>query len=126
MHELTVAQSLVDMAVAEAGRHGATRITRIACRIGRLRAVDDSLLHEAFAIAREGGVAANAELEIGSVGMALKCPACGRETQLDGWQFDCPECGSSDVTLSGGDELELSSIDVEVPDENPSASQEPV
>jgi len=126
MHELTVAQSLVDMAVAEARRHGATRITRIMCRIGRLRAVDDSLLRDAFAMASEGSVAASAVLDVVSVGMLLSCPTCGGEVQLDGWRFDCPSCGHSDVSLNGGNELELCSIDVEVPDEDRSAAQEPV
>ena len=116
MHELSIAQSMLEIAEAEARRHGATKITRIDCRIGCLRQADTALLSEAFELARIGTAAAEASLAVATVGMKLDCSACGGHADLDGWQFECPSCGSTDIQLSGGDDIELTSLELEIPD----------
>lgn len=113
MHELTVAMALVDAAEAEARRVGATRISRIGCRIGLLRQVDADLLREAFAVARRGATA-NATLEVQTDGLRLRCRTCGVECQVDAFAAWCPRCRSEDVELRGGDALELTTLDLEL------------
>jgi len=117
MHELSIVNSLLDAAEAEAAQHGATRITHVYCRIGCLRQVDQMLLHEAFDLARRGTLADGAALSVTKVGMRLSCHECSHQTDLDGWRFDCPACGSTKIALDGGDELELTSLTLELPDE---------
>ena len=80
--------------------------------------MDQWLLTEAFALARTGTLAEAAELAVTYVGMHLHCRPCGHDADLNGWQFECPNCGATDVKLSGGDELELTSLELEVPDED--------
>lgn len=116
MHELSVVTSLVELAHREADRHGATAIRRICCRIGVLRQVDRMLMEEAFRLATAGTIAAEAVLDLELVGMTLTCRACGEVSQLVTWQFDCPRCGEVDVKLEGGDDIELTSLDLELPD----------
>jgi hydrogenase nickel incorporation protein HypA/HybF len=116
VHELSIVLAILDEAAAQAERHGAARITRIKIRVGRLRQVDPTLLAEAFELARHGTLAADATLDASYFGMELACNACSLKTELETWAFECPECGSPDVRLSGGDELELTSMDLEVPD----------
>jgi hydrogenase nickel incorporation protein HypA/HybF len=124
VHELSIAMSILEAAEAEAKRHGAVRIRRIHCRIGVLRQVDRTLLSEAFELAKTGTSAASADLEVTSVGMHLDCSGCGRASDLPTWQFECPRCGSSKVELSGGDELELTSLELEVPDDDRGSEEE--
>ena len=116
MHELSIALSILEVAESEARRHGAARIKCIRCRIGCLRQVQARLLAEAFDLAKVGTMAAEAALTVDTVGMHLGCSACGGQTDLDGWAFQCPDCGSRAVQLSGGDQLELTSLDLEVSD----------
>jgi len=118
VHELSIVQSILEVADVEAKRHGATKIKRIICRIGVLRQVDRTTLSEAFEIARAGTAAGAASLEVTTVGMNLTCSACYFEDELPTWQFECPECGSSKIKLSGGDEIELTSMELEVPDDD--------
>ncbi|MBL8879530.1 MAG: hydrogenase maturation nickel metallochaperone HypA [Phycisphaerales bacterium] len=54
MHELAIAQSMIEMAERHARQAGAARVTRLRCRVGALCQVDDALLRDAFEIAREG------------------------------------------------------------------------
>ena len=118
MHELSIANGLLEAAAAEARRHEATRILRLDCRIGCLRQVDQGLLTEAFELARTNTLADTAELAVTYVGMHLASRPCGYEADLDGWQFECPQCGSTEINLTGGDELELTSLQLEIPDED--------
>ncbi len=116
MHELSIAMSMLELAEGEARRAGAHRITRIHCRIGCLRQADTTMLSEAFDLAKSGTLAARAKLEVTTVGMRLECSACGTHTELDAWQFECPSCGATEIHLEGGDEIELTSIELEIDD----------
>jgi hydrogenase nickel incorporation protein HypA/HybF len=125
VHELSIARSLVDAVEAIARSHGAKRVVRVDCRMGCLRQVDESLLREAVIAAASGTCAADAELHVSRVGMQLRCLACPHTIVLDGWQFECPECGSSRIELSGGEECELTSVGLEVSDEDRSLEKKP-
>ena len=113
---MTIVHSLLDVVAEEARQRGAIRVARISCRIGCLRQVDDSLLHEAFEIAKRDSLVSDAVLDTTYVGMQLTCHDCAHSVRLDGWSLECPACESPNVELSGGDELELTSLELEVPD----------
>ena len=118
MHELSIAQSILEVAQSEAQRHGSICIKRIHCRIGCMRQAQTTLLRDAFDLAKAGTLAADASLTVEIVGMRLDCSDCDQQVDLDGWAFECPGCGSTAVQLSGGDELELTSMELEVRDDD--------
>lgn len=113
MHELSIAQSLVEIACAEGRRAGAAKITRLNCRIGALRQIDDLTLHDAFEIAREGTRCAGAKLAIEHIPLMSFCRRCGSEFAVERWRWNCPACDSEGEPLPGGDELELTSIEAD-------------
>lgn len=113
MHELSIALAMVEMASEHARRAGADRVTRLNCRFGLLRQVDPESMQAAFDIAREGTPCATAELRVETVPMLAQCPACGRTIALGDWNWTCKTCGVDAVPLSGGDEMELTSIEAE-------------
>jgi hydrogenase nickel incorporation protein HypA/HybF len=41
------------------------------------------------------------------------CRACGQDWEAEDQLPLCPGCGSTDVTLTGGDELVLESLEIE-------------
>jgi len=123
MHEFSVAQALLDAALPEAARYGATRITAVACRIGVLRQVDASLLGEAFAAVAEGTVCAGAVLAIERTFLHATCSQCGLRFAVRNWDWRCPHCHGDGVDPAGGDELELVSVDLEAPDESRNPAQ---
>ena len=54
MHELSIAQSLIDVACEAAEREGANRVTRLTARIGVLSGVVKECLLFSFGLAAEG------------------------------------------------------------------------
>ena len=123
MHEFAIAQSLVEAASAEAQRAGAQRVIALHCRIGVLRQVNDDVLREAFAMARAGTRCADSELRIDKTYMRANCQPCNQEFAIRDWNWTCPRCGAEGGGVSGGDELELISIEAEVDDEYSGAKE---
>lgn len=114
MHEVAIAQALVEVASAEAARAGAARVTRVTCRIGALCQVEEHMLALAFEAARRGTRCAAASVRIEKSPLRARCPACGGDFVIQRWDWICPACGGEGVVQPGGDELELVSIDAEV------------
>lgn len=113
MHELSVAMALVEAAVSEARAAGALRVTRVGCRIGILRQVNAELLREAFNMARHG-VTAEAALDVHTDGLALLCRGCGHSCGVSEFTHRCPKCHGDDIALSGGDALELTTLELDL------------
>ena len=113
MHELSIALSLLEEIEDAARREGATRISRVRLRIGRMSGVARDALHFAWEMARDGTVAADAELHIEDVEVALYCARCRIErAPLAGAGLTCGTCGTIAPNVIRGRELELVAMEV--------------
>ena len=112
MHEISVMQSALDIAVEHARRHGAQRIHCIGIKVGALSSVVPEALEFAFDVVVQGTMAEGAKLDIERVPAACYCPACQVEFEPDGPFYECPRCTSLDVQVRRGRELELSQVEV--------------
>jgi hydrogenase nickel incorporation protein HypA/HybF len=106
MHELAIAESVVDAVVA---RTGDQRITTVRVRIGRLAGVVRDAFEFSFELASAGTPLEGASLEIEEPEGRLRCRTCGDETPRDDLILLC-ECGSADVEIVSGRELEVVSV----------------
>lgn len=113
MHELSIAESLLEIVEKTAAEHGATRVRRLRIVIGALGNVIPDALEFAFEVAGRGTVAEGAALEIVPVAVAVRCNACKAETEVEDMAFLCLKCGSVDVDVVRGNELYLDSIEVD-------------
>jgi hydrogenase nickel insertion protein HypA len=113
MHEYSIAQAMVELACREAQQAGATRVTRVVCRVGVLRQIEDPILREAFELAGQGTLCEHAVLEIEKTELKAACPACHRQFTVVAWDWTCPRCSQRGTALPGGDELEMVSLEAE-------------
>jgi len=111
VHEASIVYGLMRILEREAEAHGVTRIRRVNLRIGRLRAVEPQALLSCFEIFAEGTAAEGAELAIDHVAAQGHCGGCGADFELAGFRLVCPACGGDDVTLTGGDDLNIVSFE---------------
>jgi len=103
MHELALAESIVDM-VAE---HAASRpVQRITVEIGALACVMPDALRFCFGLAATGTVLEGARLEIIEVKAAARCRACGDTFFQDTFWAAC-RCGERDFERLSGEELRV-------------------
>ena len=110
MHELSVAQSIVQIALRNAGGRP---VTRVELRVGHLRQVVSSSLYFAFEAVTAGTAAEGAELVVEQVPVAGECRACGAEGLLGDLPLACAACGSRAVLITAGEELSVEAIEVE-------------
>jgi hydrogenase nickel incorporation protein HypA/HybF len=114
VHEFSIAQSLLEAALAAAAPYAEKRICVVRLRIGELRQIIASTLREAFALCAHGTAAEGARLEIEWVRTVWRCSICGRVRQADEPRDHCA-CGSPEAVdrLEGSDDLLLTSMDLD-------------
>jgi hydrogenase nickel incorporation protein HypA/HybF len=114
MHELSIAQTIIEVAEEKARDAGISRITAIKVRIGGLTTIVPESLDFCFGFAKEETLASGADLLIEEVKAEGRCNACRAVFPVaDGFFLVCPACGSSDTQLLKGRELDLLSIEGE-------------
>jgi hydrogenase nickel incorporation protein HypA/HybF len=114
VHELSIAQSLLDIVVQEAARHRVQKVTKVGVKLGAFSAVVPSALTFSFDMIKEGTVAAEAELVIEEVPLAGRCQDCGQVLEnMESPMAECPSCGSSKIELTQGRELTISHIETD-------------
>lgn len=113
MHELSIALSLLDLAVKHASQAGAKRITGLYLVIGELSSVVDDSLQFHWDIIADDTIAQGAQLHFDRRSTQLECTGCGHCFAPQDGYFACPECSCAEVRIIQGEEFRLEAIDVE-------------
>jgi hydrogenase nickel incorporation protein HypA/HybF len=108
VHELAIAMEIADLAVERAGT---ARVRRVVVGVGKLTAVLPDALAFAWEAAIEGSALAGCALDIVEVPGRGRCRACGAELALAA-PFGRCACGTTDLELIAGEELELRALEV--------------
>ena len=120
MHELGIMTGVLDAVQTSAKQAGADRVLKVSLSVGELtEAIEDALrfAFEALSEQREFALCAGAELDITMVCPRSRCLECGAEYDHDRFHMLCPECGSFATELIAGRELQIDSIEVDIPDD---------
>lgn len=112
MHEASLIESALDIAVARARREGATRIRRMTLGVGALSGVDPLALEFAFGAVVAGTMAEGADLTIEPRRGECLCMRCQYSFETDDLLPACPKCGETDIAIRGGQDLHLLSLEV--------------
>jgi hydrogenase nickel incorporation protein HypA/HybF len=111
MHELSVAESLVELVAEQVRDDPSARVAAVRLRLGPLSGVVAQALAFAYDDAAAGTVLEGSVLEIEEVTAAVYCPRCRAEKDLpDVRRLRCPECGAAAPDHVRGRELEVSSV----------------
>jgi hydrogenase nickel incorporation protein HypA/HybF len=113
MHEMSITQSLLEIALRHAEQANARRIVRLNMVIGELASIVDDSVQFYWDIISRDTIAEGAELYFERVPGILRCLSCDHTFPLNGRDYACPDCGGLQVTVAGGDEFRLESIEVE-------------
>jgi hydrogenase nickel incorporation protein HypA/HybF len=113
MHELTLAQSIIDLVADCAQRERIARVSRVVVEIGIAAPIDPESLLFCFPITANETVAAGAELVIDRVALRVKCEACQTEYAPENLAASCPACGGFARTILAGREMRVVSFDGE-------------
>ena len=114
MHELSITQSILEIALRHGEQAQATKITDLHLVIGQLASVVDDSVQFYWDMIAEGTLAEGAQLHFKRLPARLECQECGQPYSLDGNQLEgCPACESMKVKVVTGKEFQLESIEIE-------------
>ena len=108
MHELSITRSVV--AICAEHSRGA-RVTRVTLEIGKLSAVMPDAVRFCFDICAKATAVEGASLDIIEVPGLARCGDCGGDVPLNELFGRC-RCGSANLTLIAGDELNVKEMEV--------------
>ena len=113
MHELTVTQDVLQLALEHAGRAGAKRVQRINLVVGALSGIVDDSIQFYFDFVSQGTPAEGAQLTFERVPTRFRCRACGQEFEFQDDNWTCPACQALGGEIIAGREFYMDSIEVE-------------
>lgn len=113
MHELSIAQSIVESVRAEMAGRSDARVARIGLKVGDLSGVQPDALNFSFEIIVRGTELEHAALDIERVPLTVRCAACNTEFRVLDYRTCCPGCGGEAATPVAGNELQLTYLELE-------------
>jgi hydrogenase nickel incorporation protein HypA/HybF len=113
MHEMSIAQSLIDIIQEEMERHQATSLKSVRLNIGQLSAVVPDSLSFCFQVITSGTPLEGAELIMDMVPLTGACRSCGETFEIENYAFICPKCGSPEIDTVSGQDLSIVEMEVD-------------
>ena len=110
MHELSIAMEIIDIVEMEAAKRSIGRIEEIGLKIGALTAVDPEALRFAFEASTVDTPLAGVKIGIEHIPVRGSCRSCGKSVDIREFVFICSHCGSSDLDIDQGEELDVAYI----------------
>ncbi len=113
MHELSITQSILSIALEQANAVQANKITKINLTIGELSGIVDECVEFYFELLSKDTIAAGASLCFDRPPTRVRCRNCDTIFSPDNLDWACPNCQEQQIEIISGRECYVSSIEVE-------------
>lgn len=112
MHEMALCESIRNIIEQQARIEAFQKVTRVALSVGAFSGVEIEALRFGFDVVMAGSPAEDASLEIIEQEGRGWCMPCAREVVIE-QRFDaCPDCGSYQMHVTGGEDLKIYELEV--------------
>jgi hydrogenase nickel incorporation protein HypA/HybF len=113
MHELSVTESILNIALKHAPAASGCRVTDVFLVIGRLSSIVDDSVQFYWDFVSEGTPAEGSRLHFRRIPAELHCLVCNLPYTPEEGELTCPSCGGANVKVIQGDEFYVEAIEVE-------------
>lgn len=113
MHEQSIVESLLALALENAEKAKASKILRIYLVVGELSGVLDEAVDFYFSFLSRDTIAAQASLFFMNSPAQLRCRNCDTIFYPERLNLHCPNCMEQQVEIIAGSELYIDSMEVE-------------
>ena len=110
MHELSIAEQILDIANEYSERENVKAVQEIELEIGSLSGIEIDALTFALDVVTKNTVLHDAKVTIIDVPARARCESCGHEFLLEDFFSPCPECGAFQTETLQGQELRVKSL----------------
>lgn len=115
MHEMSIAQNLLEIIRDQLFQLelDTARVKVVRMKIGEMAGVVPESLRFCFEVASEGTPAQGAQLTIEEIPIKCRCRQCESDFGVESYAFICSKCGSPDVDLLSGNELQVVELELD-------------
>jgi len=110
---MSIAMNVVEIATSQALQSEARKINSISLDIGSLAGVMIESLEFCIAAVCKGTMAEGAELNINQIQARGRCRDCAEKFPAETYLTACPACGSFKIDIFQGQELKITTINVD-------------
>jgi hydrogenase nickel incorporation protein HypA/HybF len=110
VHEATLMKNLLAIVDRAAHEEGGGPVRVVHLRIGAMAGVSEDALRFAFDVMAKDTAAEGAALEVEKVPLRIRCRECRADSNAADFVFICPACGSGDIEIVAGREMEVDYI----------------
>lgn len=113
MHELSLAEALVNQVREILDEQRATKVHSITLTMGALSGVERDAFEFAYPVAVENTCLEGAVLHIQESDAVVRCRECNKESTPDIPFIQCGHCGSRKVDIVSGREFAIQTMEIE-------------
>ncbi len=110
MHETSIAGNIIDIINESVNSPDRLKVNQVKLKIGMLSNVNIEALVSAFQLAVMDSELSNTKLIVETQPVILECNDCKNICNTEEFIFSCVNCGSNNIEVKSGDELEISEI----------------
>lgn len=111
MHELSIAQNI--FALVKENVDDDAHVKNVYLKLGDISGVIPDSLEFCFDVITKGTELEEAKLIIEKIPVTAKCNKCVLEFSVENLFFLCPECGSSDIKILTGTDMQVTEIEID-------------
>jgi len=113
MHEMSLCEGVLRILEDHAKRQGFQRVKTVWLEIGALSGVEPEAMRFSFDAVTHGSLADGAALAIIDIPGRAWCMQCAKSVTVSQRYDACPDCGSYQLQVTGGDEMKIKELEVE-------------
>ncbi len=113
MHEMSLNEGVLQVLQDHAKSQGFARVKTVWLEIGELSGVEIEAMRFGFDVVMKGSLADGAKLEIIRVPGHAWCMPCEKSVQVAQLFEACPDCGSYQLQVTSGDQMQIKELEVE-------------
>lgn len=124
MHELSMAQGIINAVLDTAEENNATEVTEVTVEVGRLAMINPEQLQFILGVLIENTIMEDAKINFEDIPAEIDCNDCsfhGNAVLDDSDHYaplvKCPECDSLSVEVLNGKDIVVKNIVIEKPDD---------
>ncbi|MCG8070106.1 MAG: hydrogenase maturation nickel metallochaperone HypA [Candidatus Thiodiazotropha taylori] len=113
MHEMSLCEGVLQILEESSASQGFSKVKCVWLEIGELSGVEVEAMRFGFDAVMKDTLADGAKLEIIDLPGEAWCMPCAKPVHVSA-RFDaCPDCGSYQLQVTGGDEMRVKELEVE-------------
>ena len=112
MHEMSLCEGVMQVIESQAAIDNYQQVNAVWLEIGLLSGVEIESLKFCFDVVCRNSIAENATLEIVELPGQAWCMQCANNLTVTSRHSACPDCGSYQLQVTGGDEMRIKELEV--------------